>query len=148
MSEALKEKIVSLIEGSLAAEGCEIADLALSKYHSDVTLRVFVYARTGPDLAMCAHLSDLIGGILDGTDLFESGYTLEVSSAGLDRPLTSLKDFRFRVGETVRIDFVDPKRKKQTAEIVSVADESVEFRDDSGTFVVPIGEIGRARIVF
>ncbi len=148
MSEALKEKIIGLIEGPLAAEGCELADFALSKYHTDVTLRVFVYAFDGPNLEMCARLSEAIGAVLDGTDLFEDGYILEVSSAGLDRPLTTLRDFKYRVGETVRIDFADPKRKKQTAEIVSVTEDSVEFRDDTGTFIVPLVEIGRAKIVF
>lgn len=137
-----------MIEPVLASEGCEIADLALSRYHSSVTLRVYLYAAEGPNLETCARLSHQIGDVIDGTDLFDNGYTLEVSSAGLDRPLTGLRDFKYRIGETVRIDYADPKRKKQTAEIVGVTDDSVEFRDENGPFVVPLAEIGRAKIQF
>jgi ribosome maturation factor RimP len=148
MADALKDKVIGLIQGPLEAEGFEIADMALSRYRTEVTLRVFVYGTKGPDLATCARLSHLIGEVIDGTDLFENGYALEVSSPGLDRPLTTPRDFKYRVGETVRIEFTDPKRKKQTATIIAVTGDSVEFKDDTDSFTVPLAEIGRAKIVF
>jgi ribosome maturation factor RimP len=148
MADALKDKVIGLIEAPLEAEGFEIADLALSRYHTEVTVRVFLYGAKGPDVGTCARMAHLIGTVLDGTDLFEHGYTLEVSSPGLDRPLTTQRDFRFRIGETVRIEFTDPKRKKQTADIVAVTGDSVEFKDDTGSFIVPLAEISRAKIVF
>ncbi len=86
--------------------------------------------------------------MIDGTDLFEGGYTLEVSSPGLDRPLTTARDFRYRIGETVKIEFVDPKRKAVTAEIVSATEDPVEFRNADGEFTLPLVEIERAKIVF
>ena len=149
MVDELKQQVVSLVEPVLAAEGCELADMALSRYRTAVTLRLFVYAQNGgPTLAQCSHLSNVVGGVIDGTDLFEKGYTLEVSSPGLDRPLTTARDFRHRVGETVKVEFVDRKRRKATAEIVAVTDNQVEFRDESGSYSVPIEDIERAQIVF
>ena len=149
MADALKQQVTDLISGPLAAEGYELADMALSRYHTSVLLRLFVYAKGGgPTLEECARLSNVIGTVIDGTDLFESGYTLEVSSPGLERPLTTARDFTYRAGETVRIEFVDHKRKKQTAEIVGVTEDRVEFRDENGSFSIPLEEIERARIVF
>jgi ribosome maturation factor RimP len=90
----------------------------------------------------------MVGELIDQTGWLEDGYTLEVSSPGLSRPLTTAKDFRFRVGETVRIFFADKARKETTAEIVAADNESVEFRNSDGTFSVPLAEIDRAKIIF
>ena len=137
-----------MIESTLAREEAELADLVISRYKKNVTLRVFVYADGGVSLERCAHLSRVIGDVIDGTDLFESGYTLEVSSPGLDRPLKSIQDFKYRIGEDVRIEFSDRSRKKVTAKIVSVTDDVIGFRNADGEFQVGLDEIELAKIVF
>jgi ribosome maturation factor RimP len=86
--------------------------------------------------------------IFEGTTLFESGFTLEVSSPGLDRPLTTARDFKHRVGETVRIQFVDPEVRRGTAEIVSATDSEVQFKNGTGVFTVGLAEIEKATIIF
>jgi len=148
MSDDTKLKISGLIEEPLEAEGFELAGFTLSRYKTSVTLRVFVYGRQGVSLDDCARLSRLLGDIIDGTDLFESGYTLEVSSPGLDRPLETARDFKYRVGEQVKIEFADKKRKRIRAEIVSAGDDQVELRDDNGTFKIDLADISKATIIF
>ena len=137
-----------MIESTLAREEAELADLVVSRYKKNVMLRVFVYAEGGVLLERCAHLSRVIGDVIDGTDLFEDGYTLEVSSPGLDRPLKSLQDFKYRIGEEVRIEFTDRSRKKVTAEIVATRDDVVVFRNTDGEFQAGFDEIETAKIVF
>ncbi|MFH2048584.1 MAG: hypothetical protein ABIJ12_03970 [bacterium] len=146
--EVLKKKILDLIEEPLRLENCVVADMALSRYKRDTTLRFFVYCDIGPDLEKCAHISRVIGDMIDGTDWFERGYTLEVSSPGLDRPLKSLVDFKYRIGETIRVEFEDTGKKKLTAEIIGVKDNEVELKDEEKTLVVPLSEIKQAKIVF
>jgi len=148
MSKKAKQQILDLITQPLADEGCEIVDMALSQYKKAVTLRLFVYSQKGPSLDECGRISGIVGDLIEGTDLFESGYTLEVSSPGLDRPLTEARDFRFRVGETVRIQSAKDERNKVTAEIVSASDTEVEFRNDEGVFRMPLSDIEQAKIVF
>jgi ribosome maturation factor RimP len=144
----IKAQVTEVVDGTLASEGCELADITLSRYRTDFTVRVFVYAEQGVTLDMCARLSQQIGAGLDGAGIFKNGYALEVSSPGLDRALTTERDFRFRIGETVKVEFVDSKRKKLTAEIVSATQESVMFRADSEHIEILLAEIDRARIVF
>ncbi len=146
--QELKDRIAELVTAPLATERCELADIVLSRYKSSVTLKLFVYGGDGVDLDRCARLSRAVGDLIDNTDWFENGYTLEVSSPGLDRPLTTERDFRFRVGETVRVQFADPARKKVTAEIVSAGDGTVTFSDGTETLSVPLAEIKKATIVF
>ena len=148
MNDKVKNEVIEIIEGPLTEEGCELADVVLSRYKNNSTLKIFVYSANGVDIDECARLSRVVGDIIDSTDLFESGYTLEVSSPGLDRPLKTSRDFKYRIGEKVRIHFVDPKRKKLTAEIVSVDENSVAFKDDSDAFQIELADIEKAKIIY
>lgn len=146
--EKLKQDVLALLAAPLRAEKAEIASMTLARFKHTTTLRFFVYSTRGASLDECARLSRVIGDVIDGTDWFPNGYTLEVSSPGLDRPLTEARDFRYRIGETVRVEFVDSKREKLTAEIVSAGESEVEFRQDENVLHVPLTEIVRAKIVF
>ena len=129
-------------------EGCELADVVLSRYKNNSTLKIFVYSANGVNIDECARLSRIVGEVIDDTDLFESGYTLEVSSPGLDRPLKTSRDFKYRVGETVRIHFADPKRKTLTAEILSAEENSVALKDENETYEIALADIEKAKIIY
>jgi len=148
MADELKERIIELIEQPLADEGAELADVILSRYKSATTLRLFVYSSHGASIDECARLSRLVGDLIGGTDLLSSGYTLEVSSPGLDRPLKTARDFKYRVGETVQLEFVETGRKKLKGEIVAAGDEQIELKDESGVLSLGLAEIKQAKIVF
>ncbi|MDZ4723034.1 MAG: ribosome maturation factor RimP [candidate division Zixibacteria bacterium] len=148
MSEKLKERIQVLVQQPLAEHGCELADMSFSQYRNHATVRLFVYCEGGVSLEKCTHVSRLVGDAIDSTDLFDQGYTLEVSSPGLDRPLTNSMDFRYRIGETVTVEFADTTRKAITARIISADDLSVGFENESGMISCQILEISRAKIVF
>jgi ribosome maturation factor RimP len=144
----VKQRVTDLIEGPIGDEGFALAEVTLSQYKSNVTLRVFVYGEQGVSIDDCAALSRMIGNVIDRTDLFENGYTLEVSSPGLDRPLKTPLDYRYRQGETIKVEFVDRTRKGLKAVIKSVEDSDVELSDETGTFTVNLADIKKARIVF
>jgi len=62
--------------------------------------------------------------------------------------LKSARDFRYRIGETVKVMFADAKRKKLTAEIVSVTDDRISLKADDGPLDLDLSEIEQAKIVF
>lgn len=144
----LKAQILGYIERPLAEEGYEIAELVLSQYRHKFTLRLYLYSKGGVKLDECARLSRLVGDHLDGTSLFADGYTLEISSPGLDRPLTTDKDFAYRIGEEVRIEFVDRKRKKETGRIVAVEGSRLTLNNGKDDFDVDFADITQAKIIF
>jgi len=143
----VKQQIVDIIEDVLAREGCEIAEIKMSKYKNNSTLRLFVYSEGGVSLDQCEHLSHVVGDVIDASGLFADGYVLEVSSPGLDRPLNAARDFKYRLGETVTIQFVDHTQKSVTADIVAASSDSVLFRNETGEFRLDLDEIETARIV-
>ncbi len=137
-----------MVKGPMLERGYELIELVMSRYQNQHTLKFFVYAEAGVKHEACAELSRMIGDIFEETDMFESGYTLEVSSPGLDRPLKTLRDYEIRVGETVRLTFAEAKRKKIKAEIVGSDDGKVLFKNKDGSFAVSIDELKEAKIIF
>ena len=59
------------------------------------------------------------------TDLFDSKYILEVSSSGLDRPLSTEKDFRRKIGKDVKIEFDSNGKKKRVRGSLKEVDEQM-----------------------
>ena len=143
-----KQIVSSLLDGPLRDQGYELADVVVSRYRTAVTVRLFVYGENGVTIAECARLSRFVGDILDGTELFVNGYALEVSSPGLDRPLLSPRDYRYRIGETVRVDFLDRGRGKLTGDIVAVLDDRVEFKVNDEVITIDLAEVKQAQIIF
>lgn len=60
------------------------------------------------DIADCAALSRRISERFDALDPIEHGYRLEVSSPGIDRPLTRLSDFTDWAGHEAKVDLIEP----------------------------------------
>ena len=148
MDSELKQKVIDLIEKPFLERGFELADVVFSRFKSQVSIKLFVYSDKGVKLDACIQLSRLVGDLIEETELFEDGYLLEVSSPGLDRPLTTIRDFKYRIGETVRLRFLDKKRKKVKAEIVGLDGDQILFRNDDGPFSVTLDELDETKIIF
>ena len=148
MKREVKQQVTDLIQEPIRQAGFVLAEVVLSQYKSNVSLRVFVYGDQGVTIDDCARLSRLIGELIETTDLFENGDTLEVSSPGLDRPLKTPLDYRYRVGETVKVEFIDRSRKGVRGVIRSAGDTSVELDNGEGSVRIELAEVKRAQIVF
>lgn len=97
------EKIWQLAEPLLEAEHMELIHVECLRAKSRWIVRVYMDKEGGVTLDDCAEISNQLGDILDVNDIPPGPYTMEVSSPGLDRPLTRDKDFlKFR-GSRVRV---------------------------------------------
>lgn len=101
----LVEKLQALIEPVVEAAGFELVRVALFPQPS-LTLQIMVEdPETGQMLVDdCATLSHEISALLDETDPIDGEYMLEVSSPGIDRPLTRIKDFDRWAGHLARVE--------------------------------------------
>jgi ribosome maturation factor RimP len=88
-----KEKIRQLSEPVVASEGMELIHVECMKMHSRWIIRLFMDKEGGITLDDCANISNQLGDIFDIRDVIKSAYTLEVSSPGLDRPISRDQDF-------------------------------------------------------
>jgi ribosome maturation factor RimP len=98
----------------------------------------------------CQALSHHIGALLDVDDPLPGAWSLEVSSAGIDRPLTRVKDWNRFAGHQARAETAFPvDGRKRFAGVVLGADEtSARMRlDDGKEIALPFADIRRAKLV-
>jgi len=99
----------------------------------------------------CARLSRAISDVLDAADPIEGDYMLEVSSPGIDRPLTRLKDFEAYAGYDVRLelDRLADGRKRFKGGLVGVEDDAVALNveGEADTILIPFGWITEAKLI-
>lgn len=150
-SPVLEGRILALIEPSLDAMGYAIVRVQLGGGQRPV---LQIMAERRDDVAMsvddCATISRAVSALLDVEDPIRDAYTLEVSSPGIDRPLTRRPDFNRFAGFEARIETglaVDGRRRFKGLLLGMDADGLVKIREDATEFAVPFNAIQRAKLV-
>lgn len=98
----------------------------------------------------CEAISHALGAVLDVEDPLPGAWNLEVSSAGIDRPLTRTKDWNRFAGHLARVETMLPidGRKRFSGVVLGADTDAARLRLDDGTEVaLPLGAIRRARLV-
>ncbi len=145
--------LTRMIEPHAEAMGLSLVRVAMFGGTSDPTLQVMAERPDTRQLVIedCAELSRRISETLDIEDPIEHAYRLEVSSPGIDRPLTRLQDFADWAGFDARMKLVEPVdgRKQFDGRLDGVDGEIVRFvAAKSGALVtVNIGNIGSAKLL-
>ena len=141
-----------LIEPEVKRLGYDLVRLAMIGGTSDPTLQVMAERRDTRqlDLTDCEVISRRLSELLDASDPIEGSYRLEVSSPGIDRPLTRLKDYSDWKGFEARITLREQRDgRKQYAGILEGSDgDRVKLTDKEGrTHALPLSAISSAKLV-
>ncbi len=148
MISDVKTEIKNLIEPIISGEGFELVEIKLSRYQRNYRLQIFVDSATGINLDECAHLSRLIGSALDVGEILEAKYVLELSSPGLDRPLMAERDYKRRIGEEVKIEFMEKGRKKRVRGKLTAVDASeVVLNGEDGEVRIALDKIEQGKVI-
>ncbi len=154
IKETLEERIKPLVE----EEDLELVELDFSEGGSRSVLRIYIDRAGGVTMEQCARLNRKIGDYLEMEDLIPHRYILEVSSPGLDRPLTKGVDFKRKIGERVRVYFKEKnegqselvgriKNYEEDNLILTVKPQKKEPKEEVEK-IIPIIKIAWAKIVF
>ncbi len=114
------------------------------------TLQVMAERPTGGiEVDECAQISTQISAILDVEDPVEDPYTLEVSSPGIDRPLTRLKDFDTFEGYEAKLEtteMIDGRRRFKGV-LAGVEGDEVLLNVEEGTIGLHFDWLSDAKLV-
>lgn len=100
-------QVIELLAGEFARAGYEIEDVVIDTRARPPRITVIADGDTPLDLDTIAALSYSASTLLDGVQAIRSRYLLEVSSPGVERPLTSEKHFRRARGRKVELALAD-----------------------------------------
>lgn len=115
------------------------------------TLQVMAERRDAKPMTVddCADISRALSAFLDVEDPIAGAYVLEVSSPGIDRPLTRIADFDVWAGHEAKLESVVPVdgRKRFRGTLLGNEDGMVRIRIESGEVKVPFEDIRGAKLV-
>ncbi|WP_404335449.1 ribosome maturation protein RimP [Sphingomonas sp. MMS12-HWE2-04] len=151
-------ELTKLIEPEAQALGLALVRVKMFGGQSDPTLQVMAERPDTRQLTIddCADLSRRISDRLDeleaaGRDPIDYAYRLEVSSPGIDRPLTRLQDFEDWKGHEARINLAEPTedgRKQLTGDLVGAEDGKVTIDVRKHREVtVPFAQVADAKLL-
>ena len=135
--------LTDLIEAEAKAEGLALVRVKMMGGTSDPTLQVMAERPDTRQLTLedCARLSRRLSEVFDELDPIEHAYRLEVSSPGIDRPLTRLKDFEDWKGHEAKVSLEEKLngRKQFTGTVTGTDGEEI---------LMDVEGLGEARLPF
>ena len=147
---ALADRIAALIEPSLTAMGYDLVRVQIDGKRQ-LRLQIMAERSDGSGMGVedCAQLSRHISALLEVEDPIEGAYTLEVSSPGIDRPLTRPADYARFAGHIAKVElkYARDNRRRFTGTIKGLDGETVVLDTDEGSVSLPLAEIERAKLV-
>ncbi|HYD32815.1 MAG TPA: ribosome maturation factor RimP [Azospirillaceae bacterium] len=143
-------RIEQIITPPIEAMGYEIVRVQVSGGQRPI-LQVMAERADGAPMTVedCADVSRALSALLDVEDPIPSAYTLEVSSPGIDRPLTRLKDFERWAGFEARVETRLPidGRKRFRGILKGVTDDRIQMDLPEGPAAIPFDALQRAKLV-
>lgn len=113
--------------------GCELWDVEYVREAGTWFLRVYIDKENGVDILDCENVSRKLSDLLDEADPIEGSYTLEVSSAGAERPLKRPGDFEKFMGSPVAVKLYKARNgRKEFAGVLAGY--------DNGDVTITVGE--------
>jgi ribosome maturation factor RimP len=141
------------IESFVKSVGLELYDISVVNDGEDSIYRVSVISneienekRKSVSLDECVNLTHLISPLLDITPPVSGDYRLEVGSPGIERKITTIKQFGFCIGEKVAISLKSKEKLKGT--LLKVEGSKIFLDVESEEIVVDFGEISKAKTYF
>ena len=145
-----KHYLQDLIEPVVKKEGFELVRV-MTIGQANPTLQVMIDTLDGSDITVddCANVSRALSDMLDAADPIENRYSLEVSSPGLDRPLTKLKHFERWKGYDIKLETEDKveNRKRFKGKITDIVGENIVLTMDDTQYTIPFAAVSKAKLV-
>lgn len=145
----IDQRMAAIVQPVLEGMGFELVRLRMMS-GKKMTLQIMAEKPDGSmEVEDCAEVSRAVSAVLDVEDPIESEYTLEVSSPGIDRPLTRLTDFDRWEGYEAKLettDLIDGRRRFKGI-LVGTENNEVLLEIDEGTIGLEFDWLSDAKLV-
>lgn len=129
MGTKLEQHVGEIILPTVTRLGCDLVRVKLMEGDKRRTLQIMIEKTEGGNTTVehCAEVSNMISPLLDVEDPIDGEYHLEVSTPGIDRPLTRKEDFERFKGHEVKITTRHPvnNRRKFTGRLLNIDENEI-----------------------
>lgn len=146
--EALADELRGIAAGYLEGRGLELVELICRYEAGRLVVRLLAdWPEGGITLGECAGLNAQLGAILDERGIIEGHYILEVSSPGLDRPLSTRRDFSRCLGKPVKLFLRRPIEEMLEVEgkVIDAQEENILIEAEGRQVSIPLADISKAK---
>ena len=148
---SLEDKLAAIIAPRLELMGFELVRVAVLGRERPV-VQIMADRADGSQISVadCEQISHDVSAAIDVEDPIPSAWTLEVSSAGIDRPLTRIKDWNRFAGHLARVETLLPQngRKRFAGVVLGADNDAARIRLEDGSEVgIRHPDIRRAKLV-
>lgn len=142
-----REHLLEVLAPVVSATGHDLEDVTVTGAGRRSLVRVVVDADGGVDLDAVAEISRVVSDALDadspGGAAFAGPYVLEVTSPGVDRPLTEPRHWRRAVGRLVEVTVGE---QRLTGRVVAADGPGITLDIDGDRREIMWGELGRGKV--
>ncbi len=150
MHAGLEGRIVAIIHPAISDLGYELVRVAVLGRERP-TVQIMADRADGSQISVedCEAISRAVSAVLDVNDPIPGRWTLEVSSAGIDRPLTRVKDWNRFAGHVARVELSIPVagRRRINGTILGADATTARVREAETDYDIPLADIRRAKLV-
>lgn len=149
LEQRVIDEVAAVIAEVIEHEGFELVDVTYRREPQGWILRVFIDRDDGVTIDDCALISRQLSDLLDVKADIPQAYSLEVSSPGLNRPLTKAADFIRFQGKRIRLrtrTAIDG-RKNFTGTLLDYRDEHLFLDIGDKVFQISFGAVDKANLI-
>jgi len=150
----VEKRVAELVEGKIAEMARPDLFLVDVKLHSNGKLMILVDGDKGIGIAECAQISRHVGFYLEEENVIETAYNLEVSSPGIDFPLSMPRQYAKNIGRQLSIKMADGTKKEVTLTgmgedtiIIEAKIKEKGKRAELAESVIPINQIAETKVL-
>ena len=148
----IREQIITMIEPLLAGSPYYLVEVQTSKSRINPKITVLIDSDTGISIDECGEISRQLDQQMEESALIGGAYTLEVSSPGIEFPLSLLRQYQKNVGRSLKVVKTDGVEKRGI--LITVLDDHIVLqqegirkkKEEATEFVIPIAEISKAQV--
>ena len=143
-----EKNIRDIAADTVEKNGFFLIDMVLRGNDKNRVIEIFIDGEKNVSAEDCAKVSRDMNSVIEGQNIIESNYRLDVSSPGTDRPLIFLKQYPKHINRKFDISYNQNKEIKElTGKLIDVSGDELTFLSNNKQILIIFNDIIKAKVI-